>query len=72
MKIREYYTLTKRSNVAIHDFHNAGHRESPGSSCMKTRSERPKIASRLFLYAMVSASRLFTAFYLVFFIQSIL
>ena len=22
----------------IHDFHNGGHRESPGSSCMKTRS----------------------------------
>ena len=25
----------------IHDFHNGGHRKSPGSSCMKTRSERP-------------------------------
>ena len=32
----------------IHDFHNGGHRESPGSSCMKTRSERPTyhVASR--------------------------
>ena len=27
--------------LPIHDFHNGGHRESPGSSCMKTRSKRP-------------------------------
>ena len=35
----------------IHDFHNGGHRDRPGSSCMKTRSERPKdrVAS-LFVY----------------------
>ena len=32
--------------MRIHDFHNGGDRESPGSSCMKTRSERPTIASR--------------------------
>ena len=26
----------------IHDSHNGGQRETPGSSCMKTRSERPR------------------------------
>ena len=40
----------------IHDFHNGGHRESPGSSYMKTRSERPTIASRLSSFVMASTS----------------
>ena len=36
----------------IHDFHNGGHRESPGSSCMKTSSKRPnyRVASLFVCY----------------------
>ena len=33
----------------IHDFHNGGRRDSPGSSCMETRSERPKASASIFL-----------------------
>ena len=40
----------------IDDFHNGGHRESPGSSCMKARSERPnyRVASLFFIMASTS------------------
>ena len=34
---------------SIHDFHNGGRRDSPGSSCMETRSERPKASASIFL-----------------------
>ena len=44
------HCIVNLGRVRIHDFRNGGHRESPGSSCMKTRSDS------LFLYTMASTS----------------
>ena len=43
----------------IHDFHNGGHRESPGSSCMKNEVRKAKLSRRVPLRLLWRVLRIF-------------